>query len=67
MEWLIKTFTNEGETVLDNCVGSGTTAIAALRTNRKCIVIDMDEKFIEITKNRVAQELEKKKQSNINF
>lgn len=41
-EYLIKTYTNEGETVLDNCAGSGTTAIAAINTNRRYICIEKD-------------------------
>jgi len=65
MEWLIKTYTNEGDIILDNCVGSGTTAIAALRTNRKYIVIDIDEEYIEITKTRVALEIERLNQLKI--
>ena len=44
-EYLIRTYTNEGMTVLDNCIGSGTTAIAAARTNRKFIGIENDEKY----------------------
>jgi len=53
MEYLIKTYTNEGETVLDNCVGSGTTAIACLNTNRKFIGIEKDEKYFNIATERV--------------
>ena len=52
-EYLIKTYTNEGETVLDNCVGSGTTAIACLNTNRKFIGIEKDEKYFNIATERV--------------
>ena len=39
MEYLIKTYSNEGETVLDNCMGSGTTGVAAVKCNRKFIGI----------------------------
>lgn len=53
MEYLIKTYTNEGETVLDNTMGSGTTMIACQNTNRKGIGIELDEKYFEIAKNRV--------------
>ncbi len=53
MEYLIKTYTNEGETVLDNCVGSGTTAIACLNTNRKFIGIEKDEKYFNVATERV--------------
>ena len=44
-EYLIKTYTNEGEIVLDNCAGSGTTAVAAENTNRKWICIEQNEKY----------------------
>ena len=54
-EYLIKTYTNEGEIVLDNCIGSGTTAIAAINTNRNYIGIEKDENYYEIAKNRVLQ------------
>ena len=53
-EYLIRTYTNEGDTVLDNCAGSFTTAIACLNTNRKYICIEKDEKYFDIGKNRIA-------------
>lgn len=53
MEYLIRTYTNEGMTVLDNCMGSGTTGAACANTGRKFIGIEMDEKYFEIAKNRV--------------
>ena len=52
-EYLIKTYTNEGELVLDNCSGSGTTAIACLNTNRKYICMEMDEGYYEKSIERV--------------
>lgn len=52
-EYLIKTYTNEGDVVLDNCIGSGTTAVAAMNTNRKFIGIEKEEKYCEIARNRV--------------
>lgn len=52
-EYLIKTYTNEGETVLDNCAGSFTTAIACLNINRKYICMEKEEKYFEIGKNRI--------------
>ena len=52
-EWLIKTYTNEGETVLDNCMGSGSTGIACVNTNRNFIGIELDEEYFEIAKNRI--------------
>ena len=45
IEWLVKTFSNEGDTVLDNCMGSGTTAIACLNTKREFIGIEMDKEI----------------------
>ena len=58
-EYLIKTYTNEGETVLDNCMGSGTTAIACMNTNRKYIGFELDEtyynKSLERIKNHTTQ------------
>jgi len=53
MEYLIRTYTNEGETVLDNCMGSGTTGIACLNTGRNFIGIEKDQKYFEIARNRI--------------
>jgi site-specific DNA-methyltransferase (adenine-specific) len=53
LEYLIKTYTNDGEVVLDNCMGSGSTGIACLNTNRKFIGIELDEKYFEMAKNRI--------------
>ena len=53
-EYLIQTYTKEGELVLDNCIGSGTTAIAALNTGRFFIGIEKEEKYVEIAKKRVS-------------
>jgi site-specific DNA-methyltransferase (adenine-specific) len=52
-EYFIKTYTNEGETVLDCFAGSGTTAVAAINTGRKYIVVEKEEKYIDIIKSRV--------------
>jgi len=52
-EYLIKTYTNEGDTVLDNCAGSGTTGVACHNLNRNCILIEKDEKYFEIAKRRI--------------
>ena len=60
LEYLIKTYTNDGETVLDNCMGSGSTGIACLNTNRKFIGIELDEKYFEIAKNRIENHEVKK-------
>lgn len=53
LKYLIKTYTNEGETVLDNCMGSGSTGVACIQTNRNFIGIEKDEKYFEIAKNRI--------------
>lgn len=55
MEYLIKTYTNEGEIVLDNCMGSGTTGIACINTNRKFIGIEKDAKYFDIAKSRIEK------------
>ena len=55
-EYLIMTYTNEGDLVLDNCIGSGTTAIACTKTKRNFIGIEQDQKYCEIAKLRLAQE-----------
>ena len=55
LEYLIKTYTNEGETVLDFTMGSCTTGIAALNTNRKFIGIELDENYFKISKDRIAE------------
>lgn len=52
-EYLIKTYTNEGEVVLDNCMGSGTTAIAALNTNRTFIGIEKEKEYVDIANERI--------------
>jgi site-specific DNA-methyltransferase (adenine-specific) len=53
MEYLIKTYSNQGETVLDNCMGSGTTGVACMNTNRNFIGIEMDEEYYSIAKKRI--------------
>ena len=52
-EYLIKTYTNKGETVLDNCIGSGTTAIACLNTNRNFIGFELDKGYFDIAAGRI--------------
>lgn len=54
-EYLIKTYTNEGETVLDNCIGSGTTAIAALNTGRFFIGIEKEKEYVDIANKRIEE------------
>jgi len=53
MEYLIKTYTNEGEVVLDFAVGSGTTGVAARNLGRKFIGIEMDDHYFEVAKGRI--------------
>ncbi len=53
MEYLIRTYTNEGETVMDNCMGSGTTGVACMNTGRKFIGMEQDAKYFEIAQKRI--------------
>ena len=55
LEYFVKTYTNEGDTVLDNCMGSGTTGLAALNTGRKFIGIEMDKDNFNIAQARITQ------------
>lgn len=53
LEYLIKTYTNLGETVLDNCMGSGSTGVAAINTGRRFIGMELDNTYFEIAKKRI--------------
>ena len=55
LEYLVKTYTNDGETVLDNCMGSGSTGVACMNTGRKFIGIEQDPFYYEIAKNRIKK------------
>lgn len=55
LEYLIKTYTNERNTVLDNCMGSGSTGVACLNTNRKFIGIELDKHYFEVAKGRISK------------
>lgn len=55
LEYLIKTYTNEGEVVLDNCMGSGSTGVACINTNRNFIGIELDQNYFEIAKKRIEE------------
>ena len=55
LEYLIKTYTNEGETVLDNCMGSGSTGVACKNLNRNFIGIELDENYFNIAKERINE------------
>ena len=60
MKYLIKTYTNEGETVLDNTMGSGTTGVACINTNRGFIGMELDDKYFEIAKERIEKAIAEK-------
>jgi site-specific DNA-methyltransferase (adenine-specific) len=53
MEYLIRTYTNEGELVLDNCMGSGTTGVAAINTGRRFIGMEQNLEYFAIAENRI--------------
>lgn len=53
LEYLIKTYSNEGDTVLDNCMGSGSTGVACVKTGRNFIGYEMQEEYFEIAKQRI--------------
>ena len=57
-EYLIKTYTKEGQVVLDNCMGSGSTIVACLNTNRQYIGFEKNEKVFEVAKKRIGSQLE---------
>ncbi len=54
LEYLIKTYSNEGDTVLDNCMGSGSTGVACANTNRNFIGIELDKHYFDIAKKRIG-------------
>jgi site-specific DNA-methyltransferase (adenine-specific) len=54
-EYIIKTYTNEGDLVLDNCIGSGTTAVACIKTNRRFIGMELEKKYVDITNKRIEE------------
>jgi len=56
LEYLIKTYTNEGDTVLDNCMGVGSTGVACVNTNRNFIGIEIDKKYFDIAEQRISQQ-----------
>lgn len=55
LEYLIRTYTNEGDTVLDNCMGSGSTGVAAVNTNRNFIGMELQDDYYKIAKDRIEQ------------
>ena len=59
LEYLIKTYTNENDIVLDFTAGSGSTAIACINTNRQCVLIEKEEKYCKIAAERVEDSFAK--------
>ena len=55
LEYLIRTFTNDGDTVLDNCMGSGSTGVACVNTNRNFIGIEIDSDYFNVAVNRIQE------------
>ena len=64
LEYLIKTYTNEGDLVLDNCMGSGSTGVACINTNRNFIGMELNEEFFTISKQRIDDSLKEKEKNN---
>lgn len=58
LEYLVKTYTNPGETVLDNCMGAGSTGVACLNTGREFVGIELDPEYYQIVKERIEQHVE---------
>ena len=58
-EYLIKTYTSVGDTILDNCIGSGTTAVAAINTGRNFIGIEMDKGYCDVANKRIVEARQK--------
>ena len=65
LEYLIRTYTNKGETVLDFTMGSGSTGVACVNTNRRFIGIELDDKYFEIAKQRIDAAIRDKKRTEI--
>ena len=55
LEYLVKTYTNEGEIVLDNCAGSGTTNLACIKLNRKSIGIEKEKQYYDVAVRRALE------------
>lgn len=66
LEYLIKTYSNENELILDNTMGSGSTGVACLNTNRKFIGIEKDDKYFEIAKQRIENTYNELNNNKIN-
>lgn len=64
LEYLIKSFTDEGMTVLDNCMGSGSAGVACINTNRNFIGIELNDSYFQIADNRLREAAELRNESN---
>ncbi len=64
LEWLIKTYTNEGDCVLDSCMGSGSTGVACINTNRRFIGIELEKEYFEICQKRCLAPTEQESKSS---
>lgn len=53
-KWVVKSYTNEGDLVLDNCIGSGTTAVACIEAKRNYIGIELSKKYCDVARKRIA-------------
>ena len=58
LEWLIKSYSNEGDTILDNCMGSGSTGVACINTKRNFIGIELEQKYYDIAQQRIDEAIE---------
>lgn len=64
LEYLIKTYTNEGETVLDNCMGSGSTGVACVNTGRRFTGTELDKRYFEIAQRRIEEAQNRRGEAN---
>lgn len=65
LEYLIKTYSNESDTILDNCMGSGSTGIASVKNNRNFVGIEKDKKYFNIAKKLINKELQKEEKNEV--
>ena len=59
VQWLVKTYSNENDIILDNCMGSGTTGVACVLENRKFVGIELDKNYFEIAEKRIKETINK--------
>lgn len=65
LEYLVRTYSNEGETILDNCAGSGTTGVACQNTGRNYILIEKEKKYIDVIKTRLEDNERRVRQNTL--